>query len=411
MGLLVGFVFNSLRGALALIPWAVLHLPLKKIAAAIALVSASVYLVLSGVSVATERAFIMAAVMLGAVLVDRRAISLRAVALAAMIVLILRPESLLSPGFQMSFAATTALVAAFAALRDWRLAHAETIGRLPRWTTGLASVVLSSFVAGLATAPIAAAHFNQIARFGLLANLISVPVMGLIVMPGAVVATCLAPLGLADMGLWGMRLGISWILTVADQIAAWEGARIMTPAPRPLILPLLYLGALMTTFCIRHLRWAGLAMQVVALSLWMGQGRPPILVSQSGKLIGILGPEGRVLSRARGEGFPARAWLDADGDPASQARTAMRPRPIGGSVRHLPKRTGHEDVREACRNAVVVVTSARIPMADMPGCLVLDSTRLAMLGAVALYPGRDGPRVIGAARIAGDRLWTARDGQ
>lgn len=411
MGLLVGFVFNSVRGVLALIPWAVLHLPLKKIAAVIALGSASAYLLLSGASVATERAFIMAAVVLGAVLIDRRAISLRAVALAATVVLILRPESLLSPGFQMSFAATTALVAAFGVFRDWQLARAETSGRLPRWVTGLAGLTLSSAVAGLATAPIAAAYFNQIAQFGLLANLISVPVMGLIVMPGAVVATCLTPLGLADIGLWGMRLGISWILTVADRIAAWDGARIMTPSPGPLILPLLYLGALTSMFCTRYLRWAGLAMQAVALSLWMGQGRPPVLVSQSGKLIGVLGPEGRVLSRSRGEGFSARVWLDSDGDPATQAHSAIRPNAVGIPVRYLPEKTDHEDVRRVCRIARAVVTPARIPGVDIPGCLVLDATRLAESGAVALYPVEGGLRMVSVAHIAGNRLWTMRNSQ
>jgi competence protein ComEC len=113
------------------------------------------YLALSGGNVATERAFIMVAVMLCAVLADRRALSLRAVAMAALVVLALRPEALLGPGFQMSFAATTALVAVFGLLRDRRW-H---VG--PRWLATGAGGVVSSLVAGLATAPIAAAHFNQ----------------------------------------------------------------------------------------------------------------------------------------------------------------------------------------------------------------------------------------------------------
>merc|ERR1739841_174475 len=104
MGLLAGVVFSGLRLALALVPRLALRWPIRKMAALGALAAAAVYLALSGGNVATERAFIMVAVALVAVLFDRRALSLRAVALAALIVLALRPEALLSPGFQMSFA-------------------------------------------------------------------------------------------------------------------------------------------------------------------------------------------------------------------------------------------------------------------------------------------------------------------
>ena len=108
-----------------------------------ALVAAVIYLLLSGGNVATERAFVMVSVMLGAVLIDRRAISLRAVAVAALVVLILRPESLVSPGFQMSFAATTALVAVFGALREfWPMPG-------PKWLKPVFGIVLSSAIAGV----------------------------------------------------------------------------------------------------------------------------------------------------------------------------------------------------------------------------------------------------------------------
>lgn len=182
-----------------------LRLPTKKIAAVGALVAAAGYLALSGGNVATERAFVMVAVMLLAVLADRRALSLRAVALAACIILVLRPEALMGPGFQMSFAATTALVAVFGALRDldWRVG--------PKWMRPVWAVVMSSFVAGLATAPIAAAHFNQIAHYGLVANLLSVPLMGALVMPMAVLAGLLMPLGLEGLALAVMQPALEWI--------------------------------------------------------------------------------------------------------------------------------------------------------------------------------------------------------
>ncbi|KKK80916.1 hypothetical protein LCGC14_2818710, partial [marine sediment metagenome] len=182
MGLLTGVVFSALRFALALIPALALGHPVKKYAAVGALLAGAGYLALSGGNVATQRAYIMVAVVLGAVLLDRRALTLRGVALAATIVLVLRPEALTGPGFQMSFAATTALIAVFRLMRD------SGGPRAPRLLQPVLALVVSSGVAGAATAPIAAAHFNQIAKFGLVANLLSVPLMGTLVMPAAVLA-------------------------------------------------------------------------------------------------------------------------------------------------------------------------------------------------------------------------------
>ena len=145
---------------------------------------------------------LLVAVALIAIMLNRRAISLRAVAIAATIVLVLRPEALLGPGFQMSFAATTGLVAVFGWMRD----GAVQVG--PKWAQPFVVLVISSGVAGLATAPIGAAHFNSIAHYGLVANLLSVPLMGLVIIPSAVLAAILAPFGLEEVGLWAMGFGL-----------------------------------------------------------------------------------------------------------------------------------------------------------------------------------------------------------
>ena len=127
--------------------------------------------------------------MLVAIMLGRRALTLRAVALAAVIVLTLRPEALTGPGFQMSFAATTALIGVFGWLRDAEIWQTRFSG----WMRGACGLVVSSAVAGLATAPFAAAHFNQIAHYGLLANLLTVPVMGTVVMPARFWRRCFIP--------------------------------------------------------------------------------------------------------------------------------------------------------------------------------------------------------------------------
>ena len=219
MGLLSGFVFGLLRIIFALVPAVALRLPARKLAAGGALIVATGYLALSGGNVSTERAYVMAAVALTAIMLDRRAISLRAVAIAATIVLVLQPEALLGPGFQMSFAATTALVAVFGWLRDRKASDWPQMG-----ATRGRRVVLSSLIAGLATAPIAAAHFNAIAHYGLIANLLRVPLMGILVIPAAVFALPFWPRsGWNGVGLWAMGLGLNWILGVAHWVANVSG--------------------------------------------------------------------------------------------------------------------------------------------------------------------------------------------
>ncbi|MGA1613674.1 MAG: ComEC/Rec2 family competence protein [Lutimaribacter sp.] len=241
MGLLAGFVFATIRGGLALCPPLALRLPARKIAAVFAMAAGAFYLALSGGNVATERAFSMVAVMLCAVLLDRRALSLRSVAVAALVVLALRPEALAGPGFQMSFAATTALVVVF----GWLSQHRPNSGWMAqKWLRLALGVLVSSGIAGLATAPLGAAHFNQIAHYGLLANLAAVPLMGALIMPAAVIGICLMPFGLDGVPLWVMGQGLAWVLFVADTVAAWPGATSGVPTPPPAVLPMMALGAL-----------------------------------------------------------------------------------------------------------------------------------------------------------------------
>ncbi|HBG99300.1 MAG TPA: competence protein [Rhodobacteraceae bacterium] len=404
MGLLTGTVFGAIRLFLALIPPLALRLPAKKIAAAAALAAGLAYLLLSGAAVATERAFIMAAVILGAVLLDLRAITLRAVALAAILVLAIRPETLTGPGFQMSFAATTALVAAFAGLRDWGMRRAEAgrAYRLPAWARGVAAVAISSAVAGAATAPIAAAHFNQIAQYGLLANLASVPVMGLVVMPALLLALMLWPLGLAGPALAVAGLGIGWILGVAETVAGWPAATRPIVKPPGEVLPLLAFGLLFALLWRGRARLAGLGLGLVALVLWQGAARPDLLVSADGKLLGAMTEAGRGLDRARGNGFIAEAWLENDGDAAAQETAAARRAAPSLHVIRVERDAGPAALADACRHADVVIVEGR---AAGDACLVIDAALRARLGAIAVRRGADGLVVSGADAVAGRRLW------
>jgi competence protein ComEC len=404
MGLLAGFVFGAARIGLTLVPVLALRLPVKQIAAVAALVAATGYLLLSGGNVATERAFVMVAVALGAVMLERRAFSLRAVAFAALIVLIRRPEALLSPGFQMSFAATTALVAVFGWIRDGQIPMG------PRWLRPVVAVVISSAVAGAATAPFGAAHFNALAHYGLLANLVSVPLMGLVVIPSAVVALCLFPLGLDWIGLWVMGLGLRWILGVAGWVSGLEGARGYVVSPDGAVLPLITLGGLVVILWRGRLRWSGLVPVCAALFMWAGAERPAVLVADTGGLIGVMTPQGRALSKEKGSGFVAGIWLENDGDPAVQLQAAAL-WPNGGKGRKSWQLGEDEIVHligkravgafDGCTARQIVIASA--PVADDAGpCRVFDIDRLRRTGALAVTP----KGIVTARQISGARLWT-----
>lgn len=409
MGLLTGFVFALFRYGIALVPPVALRFDTRKIAAWVALMAATFYMVLAGPDVATRRSYIMAAVILVAVLCDRRAISLRSVAIAALICLVLEPESLVEPGFQMSFGATAALIVGF---EHW----AKVQHRLPAPLRPVAMMVLSSLVAGTATAPIAAAHFNRIAEYGLLANLLAVPVMGVMVMPLGVIALILAPLGLAGPALWVMQQGCALILFIADQVAGLNGAVITVPAPPGLVLPLLGLaGSLLLIARPMWARAGGLAGLVVALALWAGADRPALLISGDGTLAGLMTGAGRALSKAKGGGFVAKSWLEDDGDRADQMAAAARAAFVGTKgnltavldgrpLRIFAGKGSADRAASSCTGGALVILSEDW-QGDAGDCLLFDRRKLAQTGAVAVYPKDGGLQVQEARSVAGDRLW------
>ncbi|ATX66996.1 ComEC/Rec2 family competence protein [Roseinatronobacter bogoriensis] len=413
MGLLTGFVFGLLRLVMAMVPAFALRAPTRKLAALGALAAGAFYLMLSGGNVATQRAYIMVAVMLVAVLLDRRAISLRSVAMAATLILLLRPEALVQAGFQMSFAATVALVAVFRWLsgeRGWR-------GRFPRWGWPIVSVVICSLVAGIATAPIAAASFNRIAEYGLIANLLAVPLMGLVVMPAAVLAALLAPIGLEWVGLRIMAPAIDWILQVSAFVSALDGAVLPVAQPSASVIPALALGALWLIVWQGRARWAGLPVMALALLVWAETPRPMLLIAREAEVVGLMQDDGtRILSRARAGSFTAESWLRADGDSATQAEafarsgfdprdTLVHLRGAGFDVVHLAGQRGLAQLESVCLPGRIVIVTQEPDM--RPGqCQIISPDDLRASGALALSKRGGVVTTLSVAQASGHRHWT-----
>jgi competence protein ComEC len=421
MGLLVALAYAAARLALAAVPPLALRLPAKKTAAAAALAAAAAYLVFSGAAIATQRAFAMAAVALVAVMIDRPPVSMRALAAAALAVLALRPESLLSVGFQMSFAATAALVAVYEGVRarGWLRAERDATWRR-RLAVYAAALLLTSLVAGLATAPYAAAAFNRAAHYGLLANMAAAPVMAFWVAPMGALAGLAGLVGLHGPPLAAMGWGIEAILRIAEATAALPGAVGAIGAPPAAALPLVTLGGLWLLLWRSRLRRLGAVPLAAGLALWAaGADRPEVLVAPEVAAIGALGPEGRAVNRARGAGYAVETWLDRDGDPAAQREAAQRPglrRDDRAEIARLSNGWRVEALRglapparlaRRCREKVVLLAwSTPEGAAAPPGpCLALDRPALERLGALSLHPRGTGVRLRGALPPTARRLW------
>ena len=410
LAFLVAFVFGLVRGGLALVPVVALRVNTKKLAALVAFGVAAFYLALSGANVATTRAFLMMVVILGAVLLDRRALSLRNVAISALLLLLWQPESLFGAGFQLSYAATVALIAGYEAVAARRMG-----ARLPWAMRQVIALVLTSVIAGFATAPYAAAAFNRLSDYGLIANLLTVPVMSVLMGAGAV-ATLLAPFGLAGPALWVMGWAAEWILYVAHEISTLGGAMTAVISPHPVVIPLLSLGAAWLILWRGWLRQAGSVAIALAFGLWIVSPRPVALISSDGALVGILGAQGRALSTGSGAGYAAETWLQDDGDLALPAAAALRPGFDGPKgVRRftlngvegvaLSGKAGLAALPEACATAALVVLAASQPGPQTaPGpCLLIDRAWLRQSGAVALQPDPGGIWVRPARQSR--RLW------
>lgn len=308
----------GMRFILALVPMLAVRQPIRKWASAAGLVSATFYLLLSGAEVPTQRSYIMIAIMLAAMLADRRAISLRNVALAAIVVLLLTPEAVLDAGFQMSFAAAAALVATFSAIADWREGRIPApvrpqpiVGILRAGLAHVGSLALTSIVAGLATGLFAAWHFHRTSPLGLLANLVAMPVASFVTMPLALVSVLLMPFGFESAALLPMGWSIDLLIRISDWVSAIPVGD--TTGRQPLALLLLGSAGLVILICLKTgLRYFGIAFLAAALLFARQEAPPDLIIAQSGRTIAMRAESGELAFLGKGrDPFVTEIWSRA----------------------------------------------------------------------------------------------------
>ncbi|HXQ04152.1 MAG TPA: ComEC/Rec2 family competence protein [Bradyrhizobium sp.] len=417
MAVVAGVVFFAVRALLALIPALTVGFPIKKWSAAAALAAAAFYLLLSGAEVATQRSFFMTAVVLIAVMVDRRAVTFRTLAVAAMIVLALAPEALVHPSFQMSFAATLGLVALvqIGMPRLFASPDNSATARVALWGgREIMTLALASFVAGLATTPYAAFHFHRVTPYGVLANLAAMPVVSAVVMPAGLLGLLAMPFGLDGVFWQLMGWGIDWMIVVTEWVAALPGAigRMAAFGIGPLIAAsagIVLLGLLRTP-----LRWTGLAVLVLAVVWALAVPQPDILISGDGHNVGVRGRDGRLhLMRTAKDAFLVKEWLAADAD-ARQPGDASLADGVScdeaGCVTQLADggfvalALRPDALSDDCERAALVVAARQAP----PSCPspVIGQDRLRRQGAMALRRTRDGFAVDAVKPKGIDRPWS-----
>ena len=417
IGLVAATIFFATRLLLAAIEPVALRWPTKKIAAAVALAGAFAYLLMAGATVPTQRAFVMTGIVLIAVLLDRTAISLRLVAWAAMIVLLIQPESLMSPSFQMSFAAVIALVAVYEGLRPrwrgWR-AGAGPGRRLLLYLTGLG---ISTLVAGTATGLIAIYHFGRFSAYGLVANLIAVPIVAFWVMPWAVLACILMPFGLEQLALVPMAWGIDAVLATAETVGGWPGSSIQVKAMPGWGLAAVAVGGLWLCLWRGRARWIGLSGIVAGLLLTLFSVPPTILIDGEGRLIALRTPDGSMsLSSGRTARFAAGIWMEragvahADRWPKGESPDGrMRCDALGciydGQHHKVAFVRDARAFADDCAPGMTVVSMVPARWHCRSAGTVVDRFDLWRNGAHAIWLREAGIRVLSVREARGDRLW------
>jgi competence protein ComEC len=312
MGLLCGAVFFMTRLILTHMGSFTLFHPVKKYAAATAIVGGGIYLLLSGMGVPALRAYIMVSVLFGGMIFSRRSISLRVIAIAAMIILIFTPESLLSVSFQMSFAAVTALVFFYEKFGA-RFFHNNTgnqgwFNKLSRY---FLATIFTALIAEIAIAPIAIYHFNHLPLYGILANLLVMPIITFWIMPFLLITLILLPFGLEAISLVPMCYGIELMLDIAHYISNLPGSTAHFTSLKTLNFHLIIIGALWFLLWKEKWRYAGLICIAGAIIMNFGQVKPDILIDSKAKYFAITDENNNLfLSNLRLSKITQKEWSD-----------------------------------------------------------------------------------------------------
>jgi competence protein ComEC len=420
IGIVMGWTLAFARLALAASEHASLHWPTKQLAALAALVVGGGYMVLTGMHLPIVRSFAMACLYTIAVLAGRRAISLRGLALAATVLMLLEPHEVPGVSFQMSFSAVLALISGYEVLRPaLRTLHGSG-SRTRRFAGYVAALALTSALAGTASAPFAAYHFGHIQVYFVVANMIAVPLAALWVMPAGLIALMLLPFGLDWLAFVPMGWGAEAILLVARTTAAWPAATIDVPHMPAWGLAVTGFGIAWLGLWRSRLRLIGVPVIALGLVSPLLVRPPDILVSADARLIGVRVQDTVYLQSVSGASkFTRDAWLQfwaassaraipkageqADGAIVCQNDACLlRPVPQAKAAL-LVRGAAHPD---GCQEISVIVSAEPARgLCQRPWPALVDRFTVWRNGAAAIWLDGRRARIVTDRAFRGDRPW------
>ncbi len=430
MALVSGSMYWVLRALLALSQTLALSFDIRKMAATGAILGGGAYFLLSGMSVSTLRAFIMITIMFVAILLGRKALSLRNVSIAALLILIVQPESLLSVSFQMSFASVVALVAFYESgvFRRPRFRSSLLLVRmLDKVMLVFFGIFATTLIAGFAVAPIAVYHFHHITTYSVIGNVLAMPVLSLLVMPMALTGMFAMPFGLHEVPLQIMGQGNAVIVDIARYVAGFDNARINVGTIGLFPLLLIVCGGLWLCLWRSAYRFGGVLLILAGLALSPFRPTPFLIVERDGKNVVLIDEHKVMWPMAPGKGrYSLDRWRSSFGAlaPAQSAKQRAgdkRPRKwrcdqygctslFNGMVIAYSTHIGALD--EDCLQADILIATYPVPT-SLQACervkKIIDIKAVKKNGSYALYLPKKGLEIIHARAIRGARPWTSHN--
>ncbi len=417
MSLVAGTVFWFLRWVLALFPSIAVRYSVRALAGGAALLCVTVYLALSGAAIAAVRSYLMIAVVFLAILLNRPALSLRNVALAAILILAILPDSLIDLSFQMSFAATAALIAGYE--RFGRHLHFEAASVRERLTWQpvyiIGGVLVTTATAGLAVEPFSAYYFHNLTSYAALGNLLGGPPVDLLAMPAMILALIAMPFGLEEWPLKIMGAGIDLMMAIAKWVASLPGALIPVPAFPFAALLIVVSGGLWLIIWRRPWRLIGLAAIGAGIALTSIHNKPDILVDREAKVVAIRDGTGKLQAPKSRRGFyTVSQWLKADGDGRTpkdasaglgwQCDAYSCLALVKGRLVSLVKKP--DAIPDDCLRAAIIVAPVDIQQPCPAARVILDKARLWEKGAASIMLQDKGSLIVTASESRGIRPWS-----
>ena len=406
---------------LALWPWLALRVRLPVVAAGAGALVGIGYTLLTGAEVPTIRSCAAAVLVLIALALGREPLSLRMVAVAAAFVLLLWPEALASPSFQMSFTAVIAIVALHSSAPVRAFLAPNEQGWLMRATRQGLILLLTGVVIEFALMPIGLFHFHRAGVYGAFANVVAIPLTTFISMPLIALALLLDLAGIGGPVWWLAGKSLELLLALAHWTASQPGAVTRMPAMANSHFALFAAGGLWLALGRGPIRLWGLLPALLASILVLISPGPDVLVSSDGRHVGITGEGGRLLvlrdSRSSftrenlvelagmdGEPLPLSQWRGARCSPDFCAVTLKR----GGREWHLLMARSRELVTErglaaACERADIVIADRTLPRSCKPGWIKADRRSLRDTGGLAINLAGQSIRTV--AEDQGEHGW------